>query len=340
MTYAQNIAVIRAKRHWIALIASLILLYSFPFLRLYYFIGLINYLSIAIIVVLGLQIVSGYCGQISFGQAAFMAVGAYCSTIFTSKLGLPFVIALPLSGLAAGLFGLLGGAASLKIKGFYLAIATIAIHFLTMWLILNLEVTGGSRGLHASPPRIGNLAFDSDESMYFIIVSVMLLMAYIARNLVRSKIGRAFIAIRDNDLAAQVMGVEIYQYKLIAFFISCFYAGIAGSLWAHWVQVVHPEEFDIMHALWYVGMLIIGGMGSVPGAFFGVIFVRALDEMVLFSSPLIAETFPWIGTQPAAALSLIAFGLGLMVFLLYEPRGLSHRWEILKASWRLYPFMY
>jgi branched-chain amino acid transport system permease protein len=315
------------------LIGILILLYIFPLFAPYYFISLINHLSITIIIVLGLQLVSGYCGQISFGQAAFMAVGAYTSAILTGKVGLSFFLALPISGIVAGLIGLGGGAPSLRIKGFYLAMATIAIHFVVMWLIPHLDITGKTQGLHPPAPQIGSFAFDSDEKIYYIIVTVMLLMTYGARNMVRTRVGRAFVAIRDNDLAAEVMGIELYRYKLLAF-----YAGIAGSLWAHWIQVVHPEQFTLLHALNYIGMLIVGGGGSIPGVFFGVIFLRLLDEGVMFAAPLLASIFPWIGIHPAASMSVSVFGIVLIIFLIYEPRGLAHRWEIFKASYRLYPF--
>jgi branched-chain amino acid transport system permease protein len=338
--YAQDMAVVRTKRHWAILILAILFLYLFPVFNFEYFISLINYLSITIIIVLGLQIVTGFCGQVSFGQASFMAIGAYTSAVLTLKFGFSFWLAIPLSGLSAGLIGLIGGAPSLRIKGFYLAMATLAIHFLIMWLIMHLEITGSTQGLHPPPPSIGEFQFDSDGKMYYIIVSVMLLMTYGAKNMMRTRLGRVFVAIRDNDLAAEVMGINLYRYKLLAFFISCFYAGIAGSLWAHWIQVVHPEQFTILHAVWYVGMLIVGGMSFTAGAFFGVIFLRVLDELVMFSSPLLAATFPWLGTHPAASLGITAFGLILMVFLIFEPRGIAHRWEIFKASYRLYPFAY
>jgi len=336
--YSQDMAILRIKRHWAALMGALILLYTFPLYGSYYFISLINSFSITIIIVLGLQLVSGYCGQISFGQAAFMAVGAYTSAILTGKLGVSFFLALPLSGMVAGLIGLGGGAPSLRIKGFYLAMATIAIHFVVMWLILHLQITGTTQGLHPPAPRIAGFEFDSDEKIYYIIVTVMLLMTYGARNIVRTRVGRAFVAIRDNDLAAEVMGVELYRYKLLAFFISCFYAGIAGSLWAHWIQMVHPEQFTLLHALNYIGMLIVGGGGSIPGVFFGVLFLRLLDEGVMFIAPILSSIFPWIGIHPAASMSVSVFGIVLILFLIFEPRGLAHRWEIFKASYRLYPF--
>lgn len=336
--YSQDMAIFRIKRHWGLLAGALLFLYLFPLFGSYYFISLLNHLSITVIIVLGLQLVSGYCGQISFGQAAFMAVGAYTSAILTGKFGVSFFLALPVSGIVAGLIGLGGGAPSLRIKGFYLAMATIAIHFVVMWLILHIPLTGTTQGLHPPAPQIGGLVFDSDEKIYYIIITVMLLMTYGARNMVRTRIGRAFVAIRDNDLAAEVMGIELYRYKLLAFFISCFYAGIAGSLWAHWIQMVHPEQFTLLHALNYIGMLIVGGGGSIPGVFFGVIFLRLLDEGVMFAAPLLASVFPWIGIHPAASLSVSVFGIILILFLIFEPRGLAHRWEIFKASYRLYPF--
>jgi branched-chain amino acid transport system permease protein len=337
-TYEQDMALLRTPVHWIATTVALAILFSVPLMGSYYLVGFINSLSITIIVVLGLQIVSGYCGQISFGQAAFMAVGAYSAAILTQKAGISFWLAMPMAGLITGMVGVIGGAPSLRIKGFYLAVATIAIHFVTMWMVLHLEITGKSHGLTLSPPALGSFVFDTDERMFYIIVPTMLLMTYGARNLVRTRVGRAFVAIRDNDLAAQVMGINIFYYKLLAFFISCFYAGVAGCLWAHLTMVAHYEQFTLLHALWYIGMLIVGGMGSIPGVFFGVAMIRILDELVLLASPYLAGWFPWLGAAPAAGLSVTAFGMVLVIFLLWEPRGLAHRWEIIKASVRLYPF--
>jgi branched-chain amino acid transport system permease protein len=339
-TYEKDMAIVRTSRHWIALVISLVILFLIPLFGSYYFISLLNSLAITIIVVLGLQIVSGYCGQISFGQAAFMAVGGYASAVLTQNFGLSFWVAMPLAGIFTGIYGLVSGAPSMRIKGFYLAVATIAIHFVTMWLLLHLEITGKSEGLNLDSPQIGSFAFDTDERMFYIIMPIMILLTFAARNLMRTRVGRAFVAVRDNDLAAQVMGINLYYYKLLAFFISCFYAGIAGSLWAHLILVCHPEQFTLMNALWFIGMLIVGGMGSIPGVFFGVIFVRILDEMVLLVSPYIADMFPWIGSAPAAAIGVSAFGFVLALFLIKEPRGLAHRWEIVKASSRLYPFAY
>jgi branched-chain amino acid transport system permease protein len=339
-SYTEDMAILRTWQHWTLLIGAVSLLYMIPFFASYYINSLVNFLSITIIVVLGLQIVTGYCGQISFGQPAFMAVGAYTSAILTGRFGITFWLALPLSGIAAGIVGLIGGAPSLRIKGFYMAMATLAIHFVSMWLILHLDITGGNEGLRVLPPEFANVSLDAPEKMYFLIMTVTLIMTFSARNIVRSKIGRAFVAIRDNDLAAEVMGINTYYYKLLAFFISCFYAGVGGSLYGHMIMIVHPEQFNMFDALWYMGMVIIGGMGSIPGTFFGVISVRLLDEFVLFGSPLLAKALPWLGIAPAASIGMIAFGIILILFLIFEPRGLAHRWEIFKSSYRVYPFAY
>lgn len=340
-TYEKDMAIVRTWQHWTVLIAAVLLLYLFPFLGIgYYFVSLINSLSITIIIILGLQIVTGYCGLISFGQPAFMAVGAYASAILTNQFGLSFWMVLPLSGVAAGLVGIVGGAPSLRIKGFYLAMATLAIHFIVMWFVAHLEITGKGEAVFVPWPQIGNFAFDTHERMYFPILTVLLLLTFTARNLARSKIGRAFVAIRDNDLAAEIMGVNLYYYKLLAFFISCFYAGVAGCLSIHLMTVAHSEQFAMFDAIWYIGMIIIGGMGSIPGVFFGVIFVRLLDELVLFGSPILAQQLTWLGQSPAASIGMIVFGIVLAVFLILEPRGLAHRWEIFKASYRIYPFAY
>ncbi len=339
--YAKDIAIIRTWSHWTILVAAVVLLYLLPWLGIsYYLIGLINSISITIIAVLGLQIVTGYCGQISLGQPAFMAVGAYTSAILTSQFDFSFWLALPLAGIVAGLVGIVGGAPSLRIKGFYLAMATLAIYFIIIWLIFHLKITGKSEGIYCPPPQIGDFALDSHKRMYFLIVTVMLIMTYAARNLVRSKIGRAFVAIRDNDLAAEIMGMNLYYYKLLAFFISCFYAGVAGSLLIHLLMAGHPEMFPMLDAIWYIGIIVIGGMGSIPGVFFGVIFIRILNELVLFGAPLLSQLFPWLGQAPASSIGNFAFAVVLGAFLIFEPRGMAHRWEIFKASYRIYPFGY
>jgi len=338
--YGRDTAVIRTRLQWAITIIAIIFILTIPFFGSYYLIGLINKISISIIAVLGLQLMMGYCGLISFGQVAFMAVGAFTSAILSTTYGWPFWIALPISGITAGVVGVIGGTPALRIKGFYLALATLAIHYIVTWVIMHMKITGGVIGLHAPAPTIAGFAFDTDETMYFIIVPIMLIMTYFAKNLARSRVGRAFVAIRDNDLAAAVMGVNIFYYKLLAFFIGCFFAGIAGSLFAHWMQFVHVEQFPLTDAVFFIGMIIVGGLGSITGVFFGTILISLLIEAVTFASPTLTGLFPAMGIAPAAALGATTFGVVIALFLIYEPRGLAHRWNIFKASYRLFPFAY
>jgi len=338
--YGRDTAVIRTRLQWGLTVLALILLLTIPLHGSYYFVGLLNKMAITIIAVLGLQLMMGYCGLISFGQVAFMAIGAYTSTILTAELGWPFWVALPMAGIAAGLAGIIGGTPALRIKGFYLALATLAIHYIVAWLVIHMDITGGAVGRHAPSPTVGTFVFDTEQRMFYIIVPMMLLMTYFAKNLSRSRIGRAFVAIRDNDLAASVMGVNLFYHKLLAFFIGCFFAGIAGSLLAHWYTFVHVENFPLTDAVFFIGMLIVGGLGTITGVFYGVVFISVLIELVTFASPTLTGWFPALGLAPAAALGASSFGIIIVLFLIFEPRGLAHRWQLFKASYRLFPFAY
>ena len=337
--YGKSMAVLKTNLQWGLMIGFLILLFTAPFFSSSYTIGLLNMAGIIFIAVLGLQLLMGYCGQINLGQSAFVGVGAYTSAILVTKLGLSFWIALPCAALAAGLMGILVGIPSLRIKGFYLALATIAFQMIFGYIVINAtRLTGGSIGIDASSPRLGSIVLDSEQSMYFLIMGLVVILTFFAKNIARMKAGKAFIAIRDNDIAAQSMGISLLRYKLLAFFISSVYAGIAGSLLAHYVGQIAPEYFTLMESIWYLGMVIIGGMGSISGAIFGVAFVRGLHELVGFLGPQITEVFPSVGAEISTALGLVVFGLAIVLFLILEPRGLAHRWELFKVSYRLWPF--
>jgi branched-chain amino acid transport system permease protein len=335
-SYAQDMGVIRTRLQWMITIATIVLLFTLPLFCSSTIMHYANFICISIVAALGLQILMGYCGQISMGHAAFVAVGSYSSAILTATLGLPFWIALPLAGVSAGLVGLLFGLPSLRVKGFYLAMATLAAQFIIPWVIINVwpDITKGTQSFMVPSPTIGDYKFNTQQSMFFIILPVTLLSIFIAKNLVRTRLGRAFIAIRDNDLASEVMGVNNFKYKLIAFFICSCYAGIAGSLYAHWMRVINIEHFALMESVWYLGMLIVGGMGSIAGAVMGAIFIRLLDTLSMELTPLVGAVFP-MGMQAVAP---FFFGLVIIVFLIFEPRGLYHRWTLFKLSYRLWPF--
>ncbi|MBL7212255.1 MAG: branched-chain amino acid ABC transporter permease, partial [Desulfobacteraceae bacterium] len=232
--YEQDIAVVRTMPQWITLGLFLIFLVVLP--QLFpdrYLLNIINIIMIMTISVHGLNILTGFAGQISAGHAAFMGVGAYACASFMTFWGLSFWLSLPLAGLTAGLVGILFGLPSLRLKGFYLAMATIAAQFIITAFFLHYkpEIFGGGTGMSLEPIRLGNIVFDTQGNLYYMIMPFAVIMTYFAQNLVRSRMGRAFVAIRDNDLAAEIMGISLFGYKLRAFFIGCFFAGISGSLY-------------------------------------------------------------------------------------------------------------
>jgi branched-chain amino acid transport system permease protein len=334
--YAQDMAIFRSGGQWGLLLALLVVLLACPLLFSDRVLTIMTMIGIAIISVHGLNILTGYCGQISMGHVGFMAVGAYTSAILTAKLGWPFWGALPCAALAAGVAGLLFGLPSLKIRGFYLIMATIAAHFIIIWCVLQLRsLTGGSDGLTVPKPRLGQFVFDSKASYYYLVLVMTCLATFLAVNITRTRAGRAFVAIRDNDMAAEVMGINLWVYKLQAFFIGCIYAGVAGSLLAHYYGFCSVDQFPFMDSVWYLGMLIVGGMGTIPGAILGAISLKLLDELVTIVGPILAAA---VAAQAAAALALITRGLVIMVFLIFEPRGLAHRWGKVKAYCKLWPF--
>jgi len=334
--YAQDMAIFRSRSQWGIVVAFLIFLFASPLFFSDRMLTILTMMGIAIISVHGLNILTGYCGQISIGHAGFMAVGGYTSAILCAKVGLPFWAALPCAALAAGVAGLIFGLPSLKIKGFYLIMATIAAQFIIIWTIIQLRgITGGADGLPVPRPTIGGIVLSSKANYFYLVMVLACLATLLAKNIVRTRAGRAFIAIRDNDLAAEVMGVSLWSYKLQAFFIGCVYAGVAGSLLIHYISFASTDQFPFMDSVWYLGMLIVGGMGSTTGAIFGAVALKLLDELVTVVGPILSAV---VAPQAAASLALISHGLIIIIFLIFEPRGLHHRWEIIKAYIRLWPF--
>ena len=340
--FDEDIAIIRTKTHWLWVAIGLIFLLTIPLYAPADWLTWLILLNVTIIAVLGLHILVGMCGQVSLGHAAFVAIGAYATAIFTSRIGgwWSSWVSLPLSGLTAGLVGVIFGAPSLRIKGFYLALSTIAAQFIIIWLLSlrSLDTwTGGVAGMDAGRLKVGSTIL-SDTYFYFVAMFLMLLMLVFTKNIQRTNTGRAFIAIRDRDIVAEVAGVNLFRYKLIAFFIGCFYAGIAGWLWAHYFGWITPDQFTFQDSIWYLGMIIVGGAGSTVGVLFGCSVIEGLDKMVDYLKPIINDAFPALGKQFSASAALIFFAVVIIVFLIFEPRGLAHRWEIIKSRSRTYPY--
>jgi branched-chain amino acid transport system permease protein len=334
--YGQDTAIFHSRLQWGIVVAFIIFLFASPLFFSDRILTILTMMGIAVISVHGLNILTGYCGQISIGHAGFMAVGGYTSAILCAKLGVPFWAALPCAALSAGIAGLIFGLPSLKIKGFYLIMATIAAHFIIIWTVLQLRsITGGADGLSVPRPKIGSIALSSKTNYFYLVMVLTCLATLLAKNVVRTRAGRAFIAIRDNDLAAEVMGISLWSYKLQAFFLGCLYAGVAGSLLIHYYSFASTDQFPFMDSVWYLGMLIVGGMGSTAGAVFGAVALKLLDELVTIVGPILSAA---VAPQAAASLALISHGLIIIIFLIFEPRGLHHRWEMIKAYFRLWPF--
>jgi branched-chain amino acid transport system permease protein len=342
-TYEQDMAVIRTPFHWGVLVVGLIVLFASPLWGSPVTVNLMNYVGITVIAALGLTILTGFCGQISIGQSAFMAVGAYVVGYLANR-DVNFLVALPAGAVFTGLVGIVFGLPSVRIKGFYLAMATLAAQFVMPALIAHplAPLTGGTDSLRVPPPQIWGLVCDRPSSLFLVVMPITVLLIFFAVNLSRTGIGRAFVAIRDDDLAAEVMGINVFRYKLLAFFICSAYAGMAGGLWAYWLRSINPEQFTLSDSILYLAMLIVGGMGSVIGAVFGAIALRVLHHSLLSFSLSITSLFPgWASsTGIQQALPPIVFGAMIVLFLVYEPRGLAHRWEVLKSSYRLRPFSY
>lgn len=423
-TYEQDTAIYRTRVDWFWGMTILLILLILPLLSSEspFFdagapvsvatIGIATRIFVFIIAVSGLNILLGYTGQISLGHAAFLMVGAYTSQALVDQGGVTFWLAVPISALFTGLVGLLFGIPSLRVRGFYLAMATLAAQFMIPWFIKHYKGSwvagnewewiayavgalgglsagyflgqqwfswhkqrqgislafgailalvgvlgspivldflrkidlGGATGKAVSAPVLFGETLNTNLSMYYVVFVMMLLLAGAARNLVRSRIGRALISVRDNDLAAEQLGIDVFRYKLLAFFIAAIYAGFAGSLYAHSARSISPDAFNIQDSILYVGMLIIGGVGFPLGPTFGVTFFYLINDF------FIPEVRPWLREQLPSVLTFvdsgnidpallpILFGSTLMIFLIFEPRGLAYRWAILQASWKLRPF--
>jgi branched-chain amino acid transport system permease protein len=309
-----------------------------------YYLSILNLVSIAVIGAVGLNLLVGYTGQISVGHGAFMSVGAYTAANLVTRLDAPFWVALPAGGLMAAAAGAVVGIPSLRIKGLYLAIATLAGQLVIEWTINHVTwISGGVQASIEVPrPRFLGQAIATQREMYLFLLVFVVLALVAAMNLVRSRIGRAFVAIRDHDVAAEIIGIDIFRYKLLAFAISSFYAGVGGVLYTYYLGIANYEQFQITVSIDYLAMIIIGGLGSVLGSVLGAIFVTLLP----IASRYVMEAFGGFLFSEAAVLNiipnlrLIMFGALIIVFLVAEPEGLNRLWRNIRNYFRVWPFAY
>ncbi|MFC4767840.1 branched-chain amino acid ABC transporter permease [Effusibacillus consociatus] len=306
------------------LLKRLKLSYFFILLMFLYplFVGGVNYflysgslILIYIIIAMSLNLLLGYGGQISIGHASFLAIGAYSSAILTLSFGLPFVLALPLSGLFTALVGFIVGLPAVKLSGHFLAVATLGFGVAIPELLLKWDsVTGGFSGLFPEKPVILGYAFDTDMKMYFLLLVAVLLITWLMKNLIHSRIGRAFVAIRESEIAATAMGINVPLYKALMFSLSAFYTGLAGSLYAHFVSFISPHDFNISISFIALAMVVVGGFASIPGSYIGAILLTMIPQL----------------TEHIPGLSLVLTGVALVAVILFLPNGLV----TIHSKWR------
>lgn len=337
------------------ILLGLILFIVIPSLADSYLLSICNNIGYTILGALGVQLLIGFCGQITLGHAAFLAVGAYTSTLlilefpwpqFALDFGLAYPISIIGAALVAGIWSVLFGLPSARVKGFYLILTTMAAQFVTVDFIITQYVAqiGGRGQAFSIPPeaiKVGPWTINSDLKVYYMMIILVILFITILANLLRSRAGRAWVAIRDNDISAEVMGINIIKYKLLAFFAAGFIGGVAGAFWISNLAAISPEHFPWFWSLWLVGVILIGGVGSIHGTVFGSIF------MVVVMEGLQLAIIPFADTSWGAKLFMdflflkeAAFGLAICVFMIFEPNGLSYRWWQIKNYFNLWPFSY
>jgi branched-chain amino acid transport system permease protein len=324
----------------VLLTGLLVFLLVLPRFATTYWLDVLNRIFIAIIAAAGLNVVTGYTGLISLGTAAFLAVGGFATAAMAGKAGLPFVVVIPLSGMLTALVGLVFGIPSLRLKGLYLAVATLAAHYIVEFTVSHWDhMTGGVNGISIPAAQFAGIELKDDRGIYYLIFPVMVGLLFFTKNLFRTKTGKAFVAIRDQDISAEVMGVDVFRYKLLSFAVSSFLIGVAGSLLAYQARIISPENFPITLAIDYLGMVIIGGLGSILGSIFGAIFITLLPEMLRLATDALGNHWPGLMVI-VAPIKTGVFGLVVILFLIFEPDGMAARWNHIKAYWKLYPFSY
>ncbi|MCK7542761.1 MULTISPECIES: branched-chain amino acid ABC transporter permease [Marinobacter] len=309
-----------------------VVLLVLPLLLGEYYLSQASFVLIYAIVGLGLMLLSGFTGQISLGHAAFLAVGAYTEAVLSAR-GVPFVVSLPMAMAVSAAAGFVVGLPALRLKGIYLAIATLAFGFIVEVTLQQWEsVTGGSMGLLLEPVTLLGVTLDSESGFYYLALGLTGLTLLILKNLLRSPTGRAFVAIRDSEISARSMGIGLARYKTLAFVISAAITGLAGALYAHKLQFISPEQFGVFVSIELLMIIVIGGMGSLHGAFLGALFMTMLPEFIAILREYLPSSLAYQpGLQPTI------FGAILILFVLLEPAGLYGRWVKIRTWFQLFP---
>jgi branched-chain amino acid transport system permease protein len=353
-TYAQDHAWWQTNLIKSKMITLILLLYIVvPLVADVYWISVFNQIGYTIMGALGVQLLIGFCGQLTLGHAAFIAVGAYTSTLmilefpwpqFLLDFGLAYPISIFVAAVVAGIWSILFGLPSARVKGFYMILTSMAAQFITVDFVITQYISQiGGRGQAFSLPagtiKIGPWIIDSDVKVYYMITTFCVLCLAAVANLVRSRVGRAWIAIRDNDISAEVMGINVVKYKLMAFFVAGFIGGIAGACWISNLAAISPEHFPWFWSLWLVGVILIGGLGSIHGTVFGALFMVVVMELLQMAVMPLSDAYPKL-LMDFLFIKESAFGLAICVFLIFEPNGIAYRWWQIKNYFNLWPFSY
>ncbi|MBV9173743.1 MAG: branched-chain amino acid ABC transporter permease [Chloroflexi bacterium] len=311
-----------------ASLAVLAALYvAVPALASAYQVYVLSTILVACIGALGLNLLTGYAGQVSIGQGGFLGVGAFTSALLASRTGVPFWLSVPAAGLVTALVGLVFGLPSARIKGLYLAIATLAAQVIIQWTLSRPAIAGGGS---VAAPRPGVL--QDDRIYYLVVLSVALLAVAFARNVLRTRVGRALVAVRDHEVAPAMIGVDVAQHKLLAFGLSALYAGIAGALLGHLGRAVTVEQFQLDLSIQYLAMIVIGGLGSLPGSILGALFVTLLPILLRAAVAPIDGLLPGSAAMVLSSVQVFLFGLIIVVCMAVEPRGLARLWARLGGA--------
>lgn len=333
-TYADFMSMVPVRIQQVGLVLLLSLLLWIPRGATGYVLHLLTTSAMAVIGAVGLNLLTGFTGQVSLGQAAFLAIGGY-GVALGGKLGVSFWVALPMAGLMTAAASVLVGIPALRLKGFYLAMATFVFHYIVITLVSRWKFLGGMSGITVPRPVLGK----SDLAFYYVVFGVCCLLLYAAFNLERSFLGRAWGAIRDRDLAAAAAGINLSGYKLWAYAWSGFFVGVAGGLQASYLGFVAPDYFPFFVAVQYLGMVLVGGLGTVLGSIFGAVFISLVPEAVRLLSAAVSQQVALPPTFAGDA-QLVLFGLIIVVTLVYAPKGLFGLWEDAKLYFRTWPFSY
>lgn len=302
-------------------------LFALPLSGSSYLLDVANRTCIAVIGALGLNVLTGFTGQISLGNAAFMAIGAFATGYLGTKTGMNTIFAIPLAGLVTALLGMVIGIPSLRLKGLYLAMATLAAHFIVEFVVIRWEsVTGGVNGMSIPAPALGGITLDSDNKLFLLVYPLTIVAIVFCLNVFRTRTGRAFVAIRDQEVAASVMGIDVFRFKLASFALSSFLVGIAGALMACQAKIISPENFPITLAIDALGMIIIGGLGSVAGSVLGAVLLTLLPEGLRLAATALSGQFPSLVTM-LASLKELVFSMLVICFLIFQPHGMAAWWR-------------